>query len=84
MKTASVRELRNHYTQLFSWIGAGEEIVITQRGRPVARLCPEPMAASSPRASWGESATMRRDRSQEITLNAEESAKIRGEAGGQW
>jgi prevent-host-death family protein len=84
MKTASVRELRNHYTQLFSWIGAGEEIVITQRGRPVARLCPEPMAASSPRASWGESATMRRDRSQEITLSAEESAKIRGEAGGQW
>ena len=41
MKTATVRELRNRYTQLLEWIGAGEEIVITQRGKRIARLCPE-------------------------------------------
>ena len=30
MKTATVRDLRNRYTSLLNWIGAGEEIVITQ------------------------------------------------------
>ena len=29
MKTATVRELRNRYTQLLKWLDAGEEIRIT-------------------------------------------------------
>jgi antitoxin (DNA-binding transcriptional repressor) of toxin-antitoxin stability system len=41
MKTATVRELRNRYTQLLEWIDAGEEIRITRRGIVIARLVPE-------------------------------------------
>ena len=41
MKTATVRELRNHYTQLLKWLDAGEEIKITRRGIVIARLVPE-------------------------------------------
>jgi prevent-host-death family protein len=40
MSTATVRELRNHYTTLLSRVAAGEEVTITQRGKPVARLSP--------------------------------------------
>ena len=40
MKTATVRELRNHYTGLLRWVAAGEEVLITQKGEPVARLIP--------------------------------------------
>ncbi|MEI6675616.1 MAG: type II toxin-antitoxin system prevent-host-death family antitoxin [Verrucomicrobiota bacterium] len=40
MRTATVSDLRNHYTSLLGWISAGEQIVITQRGKPVARLIP--------------------------------------------
>ncbi len=36
MKTATVRDLSNHYTKLLAWIAAGEEIIITQRGKPIA------------------------------------------------
>jgi len=84
MKTATVRDLRNRYTQLLAWIGAGEEIVITQRGKPVARLCPESSAGPIPENSWAGSAALRRDRSHEITLSAESSSKLLAEAGGQW
>jgi prevent-host-death family protein len=84
MKTATVRDLRNRYTQLLAWIGAGEEIVITQRGKPVARLCPESSACSAHENSWAGSPALRRDRSQEIILSAEESSKLLAEAGGQW
>ena len=41
MKTATVRELRNRYTQLLKWLEAGEEIRITRRGVVIARLVPE-------------------------------------------
>jgi prevent-host-death family protein len=84
MKTATVRDLRNRYTQLLAWIGAGEEIVITQRGKPVARLCPESNAGPIHGNSWAGSAALRRDRSHEITLSAESSSKLLAEAGGRW
>jgi prevent-host-death family protein len=84
MKTATVRELRNRYTQLLEWIGAGEEIVITQRGKRIARLCPERGSQSSPAISWLESAALRRDRTQEMSLSAEESANLISDASGKW
>ena len=84
MKIATVRDLRNRYTQLLAWIGAGEEILITQRGKPVARLCPESSACSTHENSWAGSSALRRDRSQEIILSAEESSKLLAKAGGQW
>ena len=38
MKKATVRDLRYDFPKVEAWIAAGEEIVITKRGKPVARL----------------------------------------------
>lgn len=40
MKTATVRELRNEFPRLESWIHEGESISISKRGRPIAMLVP--------------------------------------------
>lgn len=83
MKIATVRDLRNHYTKLLSWIAAGEEIVITQRGKSIARLSPEPQATAS-KVDWKQSAAVKRERSEERVLSAVESAELRAEAGERW
>ncbi len=83
MKTATVRDLRNRYTSLLSWIGAGEEIVITQRGKAIARLVPE-QDGSSKKVDWSQSPAVKRDRSRERVLTAEESLELIHEAGGKW
>ncbi len=83
MKTATVRDLRNRYTDLLAWIEAGEEIVITRRGKAVARLVPEPASASG-KVDWSQSAAVLRDRSQDRTISAEESAELLKDASGSW
>lgn len=83
MKTATVRDLRNRYTSLLSWIGAGEEIVITQRGKAIARLIPEP-ARTAGQVDWSESPAVKRDRRGSRMLTAEESSELTHEAGGKW
>ncbi len=83
MRTATVRDLRNHYTSLLRWIAAGEEVVITQKGVPVARLVPPPAEAPS-RVNWADSPEVKRKRQLESQLTAEESAALIAEAGGQW
>jgi len=83
MRTATVRDLRNRYTSLLRWIRAGEEIVITRRGKPIARLIPE--VPETPHAvDWSQSPAVQRDRSGSRQLSAEESAAILREAGGAW
>jgi prevent-host-death family protein len=82
MKTASVRDLRNHYTGLLRWIAAGEEIVITRRGKPLARLIPEKPAQK--KVDWSTSPEVTRDRSGERVLTAEESLQLVKDAGGHW
>jgi antitoxin (DNA-binding transcriptional repressor) of toxin-antitoxin stability system len=47
MKTASVRELRQNFGSLLSWLEEGQEIQITMRRRVVARLVPERTKAGS-------------------------------------
>jgi prevent-host-death family protein len=83
MKTATVRDLRNRYTNLLAWIGAGEEIVITQRGKAIARLVPEP-AQSAQNVDWSQSPAVKRQRSRAGTLAAVESLELIHEAGGKW
>jgi prevent-host-death family protein len=83
MKYASVRDLRNRYTSLLRWIRAGEEIVITRRGQPVARLVPEPASAPQ-QVDWSRSPAVSRDRSSARLLTAEETATIVHDAGGTW
>jgi prevent-host-death family protein len=45
MATAGVRELKNHLTSYLRRARAGERVVITDRGEPVAILAPLPDAA---------------------------------------
>ena len=40
MRTAGVREARQSLTELLDAVKQGREVVITDRGRPVARLAP--------------------------------------------
>jgi antitoxin (DNA-binding transcriptional repressor) of toxin-antitoxin stability system len=50
MKTASVRELRQHFRSLLTWLEEGQEIQITMRRRVVARLVPDqPKPARKPK-----------------------------------
>jgi prevent-host-death family protein len=83
MKTATVRDLRNRYTSLLSWIVAGEEIVITQRGKAIARLVPE-REASTAKVDWSKSPAVKRDRSSSRKLSAVESQKLIHDAAGKW
>ena len=41
MKTASVRELRQNFGSLLTWIKEGQEIQITMHRKVVARLIPD-------------------------------------------
>lgn len=83
MRTATVRDLRNAYSTLLKWIGAGEEIVITRRGKPIARLVPE-QGRRVDRVDWSKSPAVRRDRSSRRPLTVEESRDILHEASGKW
>jgi prevent-host-death family protein len=47
MKTANIAEAKAHFSALLVEVEAGEEVIITRRGKPVARIVPEPAAASS-------------------------------------
>ncbi len=42
VKTASVRDLRQDFSQILAWIEAGEEVAITKRRHAVAKLIPWP------------------------------------------
>lgn len=40
MKTISIADTKAHLSELLARIEGGEEIVITRRGKPIARLSP--------------------------------------------
>ena len=40
IKTATVRDLRNHFPRVAAWIAEGEAVEITKSGKPFARLLP--------------------------------------------
>jgi len=48
MKEAGIREARQNLSALIDDVQKGHEIVITDRGRPVARLVPPIPSASKP------------------------------------
>jgi len=83
MKSATVRDLRNHYSKLLEWVCAGEEIVILRRGKAIARLIPE-NSASDEKVDWAQSAAVNRDRSREGIMTATESENLIRDAGGKW
>ena len=50
MKTATIRVLRNQFARVSAWLEQGESVQITKRGKPFARVVPEP----KPRRFLGE------------------------------
>lgn len=46
MKTATVRDLRNQFRRLSKWLEKGETVQIVKRGKPFARVVPEPAATT--------------------------------------
>lgn len=64
MKTASIRELRTAFPKLEAGLQDGEDVQITRRGRPVARLVPAGRESDQPlvkvdflaqiKATWGD------------------------------
>ena len=54
MKIATVRDLRNNFPLIATWIAAGEEVDITSRGKIVARVSPPKPAEPwiPPTAEW--------------------------------
>jgi len=46
MKTATVRELRNDFGRVSKWLAEGESVQIIKRGKPFARVVPEPKSKS--------------------------------------
>jgi prevent-host-death family protein len=43
MKRITASEARRHFSQLLAVVAAGDNIVITKRGRPVAIVSPHPV-----------------------------------------
>ena len=46
MKTATVRDLRNDFARLSKWLEKGETVQLLKRGKPFARVVPEPKPGS--------------------------------------
>jgi prevent-host-death family protein len=40
MKTASVREVQHHLSKVLAWVEKGEEVQITRRDKPIAKIVP--------------------------------------------
>ena len=51
MKTASVRDLRNHFADVAKWIEHGEQVTITRNGAAFATLAPA-KAPKPAKADW--------------------------------
>jgi len=46
MKTATIRDLRNEFARVSKWLEQGESVQILKRGKPFARVVPEPKPKS--------------------------------------
>jgi prevent-host-death family protein len=83
MHTATVRDLRNRYSGILRWIGSGEEVLITRRGKVVARLVPASDAPTEV-TDWSHSPVMSSGREAGAKLTSAQSRDLIREAGGSW
>jgi prevent-host-death family protein len=51
--SAGIKDVKNNLSRLLAQVKAGEEILITERGRPVARIVKENRGDKSIRAALG-------------------------------
>ncbi len=56
MKTASVQQLPQKWTQILEWVAAGEEVELTAQEKVVARVVPasQPDFLARAKKIWGE------------------------------
>ena len=54
MKSVGIRELKRRLSGYLAAVSSGEEIVVTNRGQPVARIIREPRRERSPAQALGE------------------------------
>jgi antitoxin (DNA-binding transcriptional repressor) of toxin-antitoxin stability system len=59
MKVATVRDLRNRFARIFSWIEEGERVEVSRRGRVIATLVPARRRIG--RVEWPDFMTRLRD-----------------------
>ncbi|MDB6128455.1 MAG: Antitoxin [Verrucomicrobia bacterium] len=72
MKTATIREFRNHYSRVLKWVAGGEEVEITRHGTVVAKVVP---AATPPaKVDWTRSAALNRPAWSKALSNRERDA----------
>ena len=83
MRTATVRDLRIRFTELLDYLEAGEEIIITRRGKSIARLIPE-LPNPDVTVDWSESPAVSRKSRSKSRLSADQSASILRDAGSRW
>jgi prevent-host-death family protein len=67
MKEIGAFEAKTRFGQLLDWVEAGDEVVITRRGKAIARLVPP--AGAIDRAACHAAVERIRARRQGITLN---------------
>lgn len=48
MRTATIRDLRNHFAKISAWLDQGEEVLITKRGKSFATIRPVKHGKSQP------------------------------------
>jgi prevent-host-death family protein len=53
MITSGIKDVKNNLSRLLAKVKAGEEILITERGRPIARIVKENQGDKSIRAALG-------------------------------
>ena len=53
MISAGIKEVKNNLSRLLARVKSGEEILITERGRPIARIAREDSAQKSVRVALG-------------------------------
>jgi prevent-host-death family protein len=75
MKTASIRDVRHHFNRVLEWVADGEEVDITNRRRPVARLVPVPRGQAAPRRMPDVTARLEKIFGRKI-LSEKDTAKI--------
>ena len=61
MKTASIQQVPQQWTEILGWVAAGEEVQVTNQEKVIAKVVPAtPATAAQPdflaraRAIWGE------------------------------
>jgi prevent-host-death family protein len=83
MQFTTTHEFLDHCNLLLTRVEAGEEIVITRHGEPVARLIPE-KSSEPKKVNWANSPALTRDRTGERMLTSEEALDLIHEAAGKW